>query len=55
MVIARTLLNLWSWELDQIDSYDVPELFRGVPGTFLKNDFLEVLAFENSNFHFFDL
>ena len=31
MVIARTLLNLWSWELDQINPYNVPELFRGVP------------------------
>ena len=31
MVIARTLLNLWSWDLDQINPYNVPELFRGVP------------------------
>ena len=31
MVIARTLLKLWSSELDQIDPYNVPELFRGVP------------------------
>ena len=31
MIIARTLLKLWSSELDQIDPYNVPELFRGVP------------------------
>ena len=31
MVIARTLLKLWSSELDQIDPYNVPELLRGVP------------------------
>ena len=31
MIAARSLLKLWSSELDQIDPYNVPELFRGVP------------------------
>ena len=39
MIIARVLLKLWSWELEQINPYDVPELFRGVPGP--EKDFSE--------------
>ena len=31
MIIVRSLVKLWSCKLDQIDPYNVPELFRGVP------------------------
>ena len=31
MIIARSLVKLWSSELDQTNPYNVPELFRGVP------------------------
>ena len=39
MTIARNLVKLWSWELDQTDPYIVLELFRWVPRP--KTDFLE--------------
>ena len=31
-LISRNLEKLWTWELDQTDPYDVPQLSRGVRG-----------------------
>ena len=49
MIIARTLLNLWSWDLDQMNPYIVPELFRGVPRP--KTDFQKSRFLQTNDFN----
>ena len=51
-LISRNLEKLWTWELDQTDPYDVPQLSRGVPGP--EKDFFEKCFFRGAGVSKFD-